>query len=121
MRRGGQAKAVDAGLVLAALHERGVVGPELRSLTLDRAWPWRDDGLCALYLDRRELPGRREWTILHAPQVSLRRGLRRAAERGGLRRLPSLGALVMPPAGDPELPVVELLTATWRLCACGAG
>ncbi len=109
MNRRAATKAVDAGLVLSALREADIVGPELRSLALDRAWPWRGDGLCALSIDRRELPGRREWTILQAPEARLPRRLRRAAERGGLRPLPCLGALVMPPVGDPELPIMELL------------
>ncbi|MFQ5349917.1 MAG: hypothetical protein ACE5EG_05685, partial [Thermoanaerobaculia bacterium] len=109
MSRASSTRAVDAGQVLSALRQGGVVGPELRSLALDRAWPWRDDGLCALYLDRRKPPGQREWTVLEAPEARLPRRLRRVAERGGMRRLASLGALVMPPAGDPELPLVALL------------
>ena len=109
MRRGGLSKAVDAGLVLTAMREADIVGPELRSLALDRAWPWRGDGLCALYLDRRAPRGRREWTILHPPKAGLPWRLRSAAARAGVRLLPSLGSLVMPPAGDPELAVAELL------------
>ena len=102
-------QAIDAGRVLSALRAAEVVGPELRSLALDRAWPWGEEGLCALYVDRRELPGRREWTVLKAPGAVLPRRLRQAAKRGGLRRLRSLGAWVLPPAGDPELPIIELL------------
>ena len=100
MRHEQASPAVDAGRVLSALHEAGVAGAELRSLALDRAWPWRDDGVCALFVDRREPPGRREWTVLEAPGGSLPRGL---------RRLDALGAFVLPPGGDPELPVGELL------------
>ena len=109
MSRAGAARAVDAGQVLTALREAEIVGPEPRSLALDRAWPWRGDGVCALYLDRRRPVGRREWVVLQAPAAQLPRRLRRAAAPSGPRFLASLGAVVVPPAGDPELPVAELL------------
>jgi hypothetical protein len=102
-------RAIDAGLVLGALRDAGVVGSELRSLTLDRAWPWRDEGLCALFVDRHGAPGRREWTVLQVPGGTLPRRLRRRVDRGELRRLDSLGGIVLPPAGDPELPITDLL------------
>lgn len=109
MSRNGIMRSIDAGQVLTALREAEVVGPELRSLVLDRAWPWRRGGLCALYLDRRKPPGRREWTVLQAPEAAMPRQLRLAAKRGAVHRLPSLGAFAVPPLGDPELPMLELL------------
>ncbi|MHC5021121.1 MAG: phosphotransferase family protein, partial [Planctomycetota bacterium] len=111
-------RAIDAAQVLGALREAGVVGSELRSLSLDRAWPWRTEGTCALFLDRREPPGRREWIVLQAPDAKLPRRLRQAAARAGARRVEALGGLVLPPAGDPELPTLDLLdprVATSRL------
>jgi hypothetical protein len=107
LRGGRAASAVDAGRVLSALRAADVAGPELRSLALHRAWPWRGDGLCALYLDRGRPPGRREWTILVPPAGGLPRRLRPGVGRA--LALPTLGALVLPPAGDPELAVPELL------------
>ena len=109
MSRDAGMRSIDAGQVLTALRDAEVVGSELRSLVLDRAWPWRRGGLCALYLDRRGLPGRREWTVLQAPEATMPQRLRVAVKRGAAHHLPSLDALVMPPLGDPELPVLELL------------
>lgn len=116
MSRGDLSRVIDAGRTLAALGEAGLAGG-LRSLTLDRAWPWRGDGLCVLFLGG---PSRRRaWAVLKPPAAGLPGRLRRAAARGALHPLPGLEAWAMPLADDPELAASAALDGAGLAAALG--
>ncbi len=103
MMRPDPARMIDAGQVLTALRREGGASPELRSLSLDRAWPWRDGGLCALYLEPPERSLARAWAVVGPVAGRPPVGLRRAAASSRPRLLPSISACAWPLAADPEL------------------
>lgn len=89
---------VNPALVGAALTEAGVRCAADGSLHLDRAWPFGDAGLSAVYTDA---GGR--WSV-HAKSGRPSRAARAALRRGDAVALPALGAWAHRLADDPELP-----------------